>query len=102
MLENHSFNQMLGDFQQVYPNLDGIAPAGPRRTNSDDQGQSVAAAAKHESLLSDLLSAMGVSRSGRSLMAVSEPSPSLLPWLLRHFIALVAWRRWTAARLVFG
>ncbi len=39
MLENRSFDQMLGDFQQAYPNLDGIAPAGPRRTNTDDQGQ---------------------------------------------------------------
>lgn len=39
MLENRSFDQMLGDFQQVYPNLDGINQAGPRRTNTDDQGQ---------------------------------------------------------------
>ncbi len=38
MLKNRSFDQMLGDLQQVYPNLDGIDPAGPRRTNTDDQG----------------------------------------------------------------
>jgi phospholipase C len=31
MLENRSFDQMLGDFQRLYPNLDGIDPASPPR-----------------------------------------------------------------------
>jgi phospholipase C len=33
MLENRSFDQMLVDFQRMYPNLDGIDPAAPRRSN---------------------------------------------------------------------
>jgi phospholipase C len=36
MLENRSFDQMLGDFQRIYPNLDGIDPKAPRRTNVAD------------------------------------------------------------------
>lgn len=36
MLENHSFDQMLGCFQEMYPNLDGVPPGGPPRTNSAD------------------------------------------------------------------
>ena len=31
MLENRSFDQMLGDFQQLYATLDGIDPASPPR-----------------------------------------------------------------------
>src|SRR5438552_19065109 len=31
MLENRSFDQMLGDFQRLYPTLDGIDPASPPR-----------------------------------------------------------------------
>jgi phospholipase C len=31
MLENRSFDQMLGDFQLLYPTLDGIDPASPPR-----------------------------------------------------------------------
>lgn len=38
MLENHSFDQMLGDFQSKYPDLDGIDPAAPPRTNVDLAG----------------------------------------------------------------
>jgi phospholipase C len=34
MLENRSFDQMLGCFQEVYPKLDGISPGAPARTNS--------------------------------------------------------------------
>jgi phospholipase C len=34
MLENHSFDQMLGCFQGVYPELDGIDSAKPARTNN--------------------------------------------------------------------
>src|SRR6266851_3420732 len=30
MLENRSFDHMLGDLQQVYPTLDGIDPRQPR------------------------------------------------------------------------
>jgi phospholipase C len=35
LLENRSFDQMLGCFKEVYPDLDGIDPAAPPRTNSD-------------------------------------------------------------------
>src|SRR5205823_3253841 len=38
MLENRSFDQMLGCLQQLYPQLDGIAPGQPPRTNTDDKG----------------------------------------------------------------
>jgi phospholipase C len=38
MLENRSFDQMLGDFQRLYPTLDGIDPAlAPRREVVDGQ-----------------------------------------------------------------
>jgi phospholipase C len=35
MLENHSFDQMLGDYQSKYKELDGIDPAAVPRTNID-------------------------------------------------------------------
>jgi phospholipase C len=35
LLENRSFDQMLGCFKEVYPDLDGIDPAAAPRTNSD-------------------------------------------------------------------
>lgn len=39
LLENRSFDQMLGCFQQTYPKeLDGIDPANPR-SNSDESGK---------------------------------------------------------------
>src|SRR5258708_31395395 len=34
-LENRSFDHVFGCLQQVYPALDGINPAGPMRSNSD-------------------------------------------------------------------
>src|SRR5580693_1670893 len=34
MLENHSFDQMLGCFQELYPALEGIDPGKPPRSNS--------------------------------------------------------------------
>jgi phospholipase C len=37
MLENRSFDHMLGVFQQLYPNLDGIPPEGSNRTDTDSQ-----------------------------------------------------------------
>jgi phospholipase C len=41
MLENRSFDQMLGCFQEIYPNLDGIPPGQPPRSNQAE-GQSYA------------------------------------------------------------
>lgn len=38
MLENRSFDHMLGSLQAVYPNLDGIPPGEPQRYNEDDEG----------------------------------------------------------------
>jgi phospholipase C len=38
MLENHSFDQMLGCMKQVYPTLEGIDPANPNQ-NEDDDGK---------------------------------------------------------------
>jgi phospholipase C len=35
LMENRSFDQMLGCFQEVYPNLDGIDANAPARVNSD-------------------------------------------------------------------
>src|SRR6478672_10182239 len=35
MLENRSFDQMLGDFQRLYPTLDGIDPSAPRSETVD-------------------------------------------------------------------
>lgn len=37
ILENHSFDQMLGCFRAVYPDLDGVDPVRPGQ-NADDQG----------------------------------------------------------------
>jgi phospholipase C len=39
MLENHSFDQMLGCMQAVYPELDGVPPGPVARTNRDFRGQ---------------------------------------------------------------
>ena len=38
MLENHSFDQMLGCFKQVYPELEGVEPTA-RHENRDTQGR---------------------------------------------------------------
>jgi phospholipase C len=38
MLENHSFDQMLGCFKQVYPDLDGVDPTAPP-DNHDSEGR---------------------------------------------------------------
>ena len=37
MLENHSFDQMLGSLKEVYPELEGVNPQGPA-ANSDPAG----------------------------------------------------------------
>ena len=37
-LENHSFDQMLGCFKAIYPELDGVDPRSPGR-NVDDDGR---------------------------------------------------------------
>lgn len=41
LMENHSFDQMLGCFQQVYPELEGIDPNAPPRFNIDPNGQAI-------------------------------------------------------------
>ena len=38
MLENHSFDQMLGSLASVYPDLDGVRQTGEPHSNSDDNG----------------------------------------------------------------
>jgi phospholipase C len=42
MLENRSFDQMLGALQKVYPDLDGAEAGGPPRVNVDPEGNRVA------------------------------------------------------------
>jgi phospholipase C len=42
MLENRSFDHMLGALQAVVPGLDGVPAGGPPRTNPDIAGQPVA------------------------------------------------------------
>ena len=37
MLENHSFDQMLGAFRSIFPDVEGVDPANPR-TNRDKDG----------------------------------------------------------------
>jgi phospholipase C len=39
LLENRSFDQMLGCFQEIYPNLDGVDANAPARVNSDGARQ---------------------------------------------------------------
>lgn len=39
MLENHSFDQMLGSLSSVYPDLDGIPQTGAMYSNSDSSGK---------------------------------------------------------------
>jgi phospholipase C len=41
MMENHSFDQMLGCMTEVYPHLEGIRPGAPR-VNRDEQGREYA------------------------------------------------------------
>jgi phospholipase C len=50
ILENHSFDQMLGCFRQVYPTLEGVDPANLRR-NQDHDGRSYRQAATTERLM---------------------------------------------------
>lgn len=38
ILENHSFDQMLGSLQEIYPDLEGVDPA-TARINYDDEGR---------------------------------------------------------------
>lgn len=38
MLENHSFDQMLGSFKSVFPDLEGVDPANPG-INRDNDGR---------------------------------------------------------------
>jgi len=38
MMENRSFDHLLGSLQQVMPELDGVPPGGPPRVNRDDDG----------------------------------------------------------------
>jgi phospholipase C len=40
MLENHSFDQMLGCFKEVHPGLEGVDPSAPR-SNRDQAGKDV-------------------------------------------------------------
>ena len=42
MLENHSFDQMLGAFRSEFPDLEGVDPANPG-TNRDKDGQDYSA-----------------------------------------------------------
>jgi phospholipase C len=39
MLENHSFDQMLGGMQELYPGLDGVLPSERPRVNKDAHGR---------------------------------------------------------------
>lgn len=48
LLENRSFDQMLGCFQEIYPNLEGVAPNAPPRVNSDGVKQYPQAPTKAE------------------------------------------------------
>src|SRR5688500_4843616 len=41
MLENRSFDQMLGAMQEVYPDLDGVPPGAPPRSNRDVDGEPI-------------------------------------------------------------
>ncbi len=43
MLENHSFDSMLGSFESVFPDLEGVDPANPD-TNRDKDGMAYAPA----------------------------------------------------------
>ena len=51
MLENRSFDHMLGCFQQIYPGLNGIDPVAPHRTNPDRENNPVEQAAGAERVL---------------------------------------------------
>src|SRR5215469_11590204 len=41
MLENHSFDQMMGALQKVYPDLDGIPADSPSRINFSLTGEAI-------------------------------------------------------------
>jgi phospholipase C len=41
LLENHSFDEMLGCFQQLYPEVDGVDPSQPPRWNEDPSGKKI-------------------------------------------------------------
>src|SRR5882757_7571583 len=50
ILENHSFDQMLGCFKKVYPTLEGVDPMNPRQ-NKDHDGRSYTQAATTERMM---------------------------------------------------
>lgn len=50
ILENHSFDQMLGCFKQVYPHLEGVDPANPRQ-NMDHEGHTYTQAPTTERMM---------------------------------------------------
>jgi phospholipase C len=50
MLENHSFDQMLGCFKQLYPELEGVDPATPNE-NGDSGGRVYQQAATTERIM---------------------------------------------------
>jgi phospholipase C len=53
MLENRSFDHMLGCFQQIYPGLNGIDPGGPPRSNPNIANIPVLQAADAERVLAN-------------------------------------------------
>lgn len=50
ILENHSFDQMLGCFKQIYPTLDGVDPKRPHQ-NADDAGRTFVQAPTTERMM---------------------------------------------------
>src|SRR4051794_33299643 len=96
MLENHSFDQMLGAFQTVFPGLEGVDPANPR-TNRDDEGRaytqaettaaSVSPDPKHE--LANVLRQLG-GANGNFVLDYSEQYPGTTPEQRQQIMAYFA------------
>src|SRR5260370_8289080 len=99
MLENRSFDHILGCFQQIYPELNGIDPGVPHRTNPNIRNEPVEQAAgaervlandpKHETLPDLLFLQLRNSKNSGFVLgfAVNYPSSTSLhshPHLLYH------------------
>ena len=85
MLENHSFDQMLGSFRAVFPDLEGVDPANPGSNRDKDgmaysQAVTTATAVQHDPMheLANVLHQLE-NNNGNFVLDYSEAYPGTTP-----------------------
>jgi phospholipase C len=85
MLENHSFDQMLGSFRSVFPDLEGVDPARPGSNRDKDgtaypQAVTTATAVRHDPMheLANVLHQLD-GGNGNFVLDYSEAFPATIP-----------------------